>query len=371
MKKITLLLLPLLFLSGCATYKFHHGKEPYSKGYVVSRDDYTILEYTLSKDNTVPKLPLAKVRFKRRRNIVEDYYKRMGYIENRFKMAFMDPAVYFLKLVGGVFRLPFIAVSDYRQAHNPAYKERLRRIEDEKDAREEARINKIKEKLNTYIQKDLSNEPPQLETAALPKGKPAPQAVTPAPVPKEEPAKVELPKEEPGALPKEEAAATQPPKEEPVKIEVSREEAVMPVAQPVKEGLLKRMFNKLKFKRSAAAVKPKPVKEKVAKPKAKKEIMVRPKSAAGQPVAVIIAKPSKGFSPLKVHFYGGKSYVPKGRIIAHTWDFGDQDTSTKPNPVNTYYSATSEPQYFTVRLTAQDDLGNTAETTTTIEVLNK
>lgn len=88
MKKILILIALVVFLSGCATYKFQRGLKPYDKGYVVSRDDYTIVEYTIGKNNSVPDLGLARQRFKKRRNIVEHYYKKMGYIENRFKMAF-------------------------------------------------------------------------------------------------------------------------------------------------------------------------------------------------------------------------------------------------------------------------------------------
>lgn len=160
MKRCVFLILSVVFLSGCAAYKFHHGEPPYDKGYVVSRDDYTIVEYSVGKDNSVPDRKLAKERFLRRRSIVEDYYKRMGYIENRFKMLFMDPPVMFLKVVAGVFRFPFVAVSDYRYGHNPKYREKIRKLEEARDAREETRIKKFKERLNSYIQQDLNRGNP-------------------------------------------------------------------------------------------------------------------------------------------------------------------------------------------------------------------
>lgn len=160
MKKIAIFLLSFLFLSGCATYKFNTGEKPYDKGYVVTRDGYKIIEYTIGKDNSVPaELSQAKERFKRRRRLVEDSYKKMGYIENRFKMAVWDPAVYFVKIVGGVFRLPSVAISDYRYRRNPQYRERIRKLEAEKDVVEEARLNKLKAKLDTYINNDLAKEP--------------------------------------------------------------------------------------------------------------------------------------------------------------------------------------------------------------------
>lgn len=368
-------------LMGCATYKFHHGQAPYNKGYVVSRDDYNILEYTLGKDNTVPKLPVAKERLKRRRDRVEDYYKRMGYIENHFRMVFWGPCIYFCKLAGGVFRLPFIAISDYRANRNPKYKEKLRKIEEEKEAREEARIAKLKERLNLYIQKDLTSEPPMPVEVAQEAPKPVKEepAETKEPV-KEEPIKQPVPAakteekvapaEQPSPAqevkPQAQEAAQKPAAETPQPALVEKEaevpaaqpapvaeEVKAPVTQPAKEGFFQRTMKKFRPTKKA------PAKE------------ARSPESPRQPVAVIIAKPAKGISPLRVKFYGSKSYVPKGRIIAYSWDFGDSDTSTKANPTNTYYSGSFEPQYFNVTLTVQDDLGNAAKATATIEVLNK
>jgi len=158
MKKILLLVALTVFLSGCATYKLQLGKKPYDKGYIVSRDDFIILEYTIGKDNNVPDLELARERFKKRRHTVEHYYKKMGYIENRFKMAFWDPCILSLKAVGGIFRLPFVAVSDYKYEHNPKYREKIKKKEQEQDAKEEARIQELKDELNIYIQKQLEGE---------------------------------------------------------------------------------------------------------------------------------------------------------------------------------------------------------------------
>lgn len=159
-KKVICLLVSVFFLSGCAAYKFQRGKKPYEQGYVVSRDDYAILEYTIGKDNTVPGINLAEGRFNRRKKTVEDYYKKMGYIENRFKMAFWNPAVFFLGIVKGVFKLPFIAISDYRYEHNPEYRQKMIRLEEEKETRQKLRLKKLKEELNSYIQQDLAQENP-------------------------------------------------------------------------------------------------------------------------------------------------------------------------------------------------------------------
>ena len=157
MKRAATLFLLVILLSGCATYRFQKGQEPFNKGYVVSRDDYIMPEYTLGKDNTVPdNIKLAKDRFRKRKNIVEHYYKKMGYIENRFKMTFLDPCILFTKMIGGIFRFPFIAVSDYRYEHNPIYREKIKKKEQEQEVKEEARIQSLKNKLNIYIQNDLN-----------------------------------------------------------------------------------------------------------------------------------------------------------------------------------------------------------------------
>jgi len=161
MRKILILFALAIFLSGCATYKFQRGKTPYDKGYVASRDDRTILEYTVGKDNSVPSLELARERFKKRKNMVEHYYSKMGYIEGRLKSDFWDPAVLLLKFIGGIFRLPFIAASDYKYEHNPQYREKIIKMQQERDAKEEARIKKLKEELDSYIQNELTQEQTQ------------------------------------------------------------------------------------------------------------------------------------------------------------------------------------------------------------------
>ncbi len=158
MKKAVVLFLVLVFLPGCASYRFQRGGQPYDKGYVVSRDDYVIPEYTLGKDNSVPDIPLAKERFKKRKGTVEHYYKKMGCIENRFKQSVWDPIPAFLRLVSGPFRLPAFAIRDYKYEHNPAYREKVKKMEAEQDAKEETRIRRLKEELSIYIQDELARE---------------------------------------------------------------------------------------------------------------------------------------------------------------------------------------------------------------------
>lgn len=326
MKRTIVFFLSLFFLSGCATYKFKHGTPPYDKGFVASRDGYTIVEYTVGKDNSVPEdLKTAKERLHKRRRVVEDYYKKMGYIENRFKRAIADPAVMCVKLIAGIFRLPFIAVSDYRYDHNPAYRERVKKIEEEKDLREETRIASLKQKLSLYIQGSLAREKPVVVKA----------------VP--------------------EVKVEQVSKAESVEQELAHLETMNQQASAAETALEPAAAQK---EQRPAVKAPKP---KAVKPKPEKKKPVN----KGEPRAVIHASPKKGYSPLTVHFSGAGSRSPSGRIVSYYWDFGDGDTSTLHRPRNTYYSGLSEPQSFTVTLTVKDSLGNTATSSAEIDVLNK
>ncbi|MFZ2604014.1 MAG: PKD domain-containing protein [Candidatus Omnitrophota bacterium] len=321
MRKFFYLVLLVLFLSGCATYKFSHDKmDP--KGFVASRADYPIIEYTVGKENILPEdLNLAKERFKRRKNKVEDYYKKMGYVDSRFKETFINWPKFFLGMITGVFRLPFAAVSDYKYEHNAKYREEVKKREARDYELEEARIRGLKVELNKYVQKDLKVEEEEkvinLTTVKA-------EQIKQGPVPPET-----IPQQ--AMLPVVEVKSTK--QEEP------------PVVSENKTAV-------------------EPLQPEIA-PKVVSPELVR------LPQAFIMAKPIKGYSPLKVRFYGNKSFSPSGKIVSYLWDFGDGDTSIKINPMNTFYSTTFEPKYFIVTLTVFDNLGNTAAAKTTIEVLNK
>jgi hypothetical protein len=351
-KKTQVLLFLLLFLSGCATYKFQKGESPFDQGYVVSRDGRTILEYTVGKDNSVPELESAKERFKRRKDSVELYYKKMGYIEDKFKQVFWDPPVMLVKFIGGIFRLPFIAASDYKYDHDPKYREKVTKFEEEQEAAKRKNIEILKAELNQYIQKDLEKEPvtiatqPKAEEIAMAKPEIAPQ-------PEQATQEVTTALATTPVEPKTEQLQTKPATEAissvPVEVETKPE--------------LEKEAGIVKPEEKAPAAIVKKVKVKKAKPK--------PPVLPSNPAAVIIAKPNKGFSPLKVHFYGKKSHSPNGKIVSYYWEFGDGDTSNKKNPINTYWSTTYETKAFTVMLTITDDKGVTATTSTTIEVMTK
>ncbi len=334
MKTTKILLFLLLFLSGCATYKFQKGQPPHDKGYVVSRDSYTILEYTIGKENSPPDdLESAKERFKRRRTSVEYYYKKIGSVENRFKQIFLDYPVLFVKFMGGIFRLPFIAISDYKYEHDPQYREKVRMREEKEDLSERERIKSFKEELNKYIQNDLKREASTKESTSK------------MPVPIEEKTEEVKSPTTAALVEKEEGpAGTKPEEEKPPKAEPSE---VLPQqkkeeSERVAEEWLKNM-----------------------------EMEKQTKELSQGCQAIIIANSTKGYSPLKVKFNGLHSRSPAGKIISYYWEFGDGDTSTKPNPTNTYWSTTYGWRYFTVTLTVKDSKGNTATATRIIEVINK
>ncbi|MDD5027224.1 MAG: PKD domain-containing protein [Candidatus Omnitrophica bacterium] len=313
------IVLSALLLSGCATYSVQKGESPYNKGYVVARYGRVLPEYTLGKDNSVPDEQVARERFQRRKKQVEAYYKKMGYIENRFKQNFVDPPIFMLQAVIGVLRMPAVAIRDYKYNHDPQYKEKIDKQEDAEYKAEKERVKAIKDQLSAYIQEDL-----QKEASVLGQAEDKAPAVIAAKVEKK--------------------AVPPPP---PVKAEEKIESPVAAKAGEKTEPL------------AVAKVEKKPAQKKA----------VKPQIAYKAPKAVIVARPVKGASPLKVQFYGSRSSSPNGRISAYAWDFGDGDTSTQKNPINTYWSATYGSRQFTATLTVTDNKGIAASTSTVIEVI--
>ncbi len=343
MKKLTLLFLCLL-LGGCATYRYGKGQKPYEKGYVVTRQNIAIPEYTLGKDNAVPgDLKLAKERFKRRKGRVEKYYKKMGLIENRFKQYIVNNMVNMVKFIGGVFTLPYRAYEDYRYEHNKKYHEKVVRQSDREDAAEKAKNKTLRQELSAYIQEDLAKEPPTPEALAPePEKKPEvvaqqqPEPVKEAPV---EPAQ-ELPEKEVKIA----ASAEVPPAaKEP-------EEAPEPVPVQVAPSQSPTPKQKASFMESIL-----------------KQLSKSKSGQINQPKAIIVAKPRKGISPLKVKFYGADSYSKGAKIISYEWDFGDGDKSTGRNPVNIFWCKSFGTTQFQVTLTVKDANGNTDTANTVVE----
>jgi hypothetical protein len=352
MKKIYFLMIPLVLLSSCAAYKFQKGEAPYDQGYVVAKDGKVIPEYTIGKDNSVPDLRIAQERFNRRKLTVEQYYQKMGYIKSRTKEIFVDPPVMAAKFIGGFFRLPFIAVSNYKYNHNPAYKEKVDKQTDQRLNEERNRINALKAELNSYIRKDIESEPLRTEV------------VETVPAVQEKPVML--------AEAKKPLEAQQPEETVAESSEVAAEPEIGPFEPAVSEDLLEPAQEEAVAAEEASKVKKVPFYKRIFKSKPKPApVQKAPEVLRGEPNAVIIAKPQTGYSPLKVHFYGTNSRSPNGKIIAYEWDFGDGDKSTKPNPINTFYSTSFEPRSFTVILTVTDSKGGVGSTTTTVQVLNK
>jgi len=317
LKKILVLLMLTFILSGCTTYKFKKSTSG-SQGYLACYDGYPLAEYTLGKEKSLPDLTLAKERFKRRRSTVEYYYKQMDQIESRLKAFLWEPPAMVVGFLGGVLRWPFIAVADYKYNHNPKYKARVDRLDEEKDTLEVARVANLRKKLDAYIAEDLSKES-------------LPQSIVEVAVPV---SKSQMP-----VLPETEISPVNPK---------TAAEPVTPPAAPV-----------------AVAQPPVEIKPVAVKEAPVVKIILEP------PVAVIIAQPVKGYSPLKVNFSGQKSHSKSGKIVSYLWDFGDGDTSTQKNPKNTYWSTTFGSRSFTVTLTVRDQAGSVSSTTSIIEVITR
>jgi PKD repeat protein len=71
------------------------------------------------------------------------------------------------------------------------------------------------------------------------------------------------------------------------------------------------------------------------------------------PVAAISVTTAFGTVPLTVGFSSANSSDPDGSIVAYSWNFGDGNSSTNPNPVHVYNSA----ETFTAVLTVTDNSG--------------
>jgi len=320
LKKSLILLFFAFVLTGCATYKFQKSQDK-TEGYLVSYDDKPIIEYTVGPDKSLPGLETAKERFNRRRASVEYYYKKMGLIESKWKQNFWNFPAMLVDFVGGVLRWPFTAVSDYRYNHNPAYKEKTDKLEEEKEELEKANLNSLKEKLKNYIDNDLTKESGQ-----------------------EKPAGTTVIKTEPPVLPAEEPQAAQVPQE------AAKENLPVVTSEAIEE-----------------AVPSAPV-ENPVQPAAEVEKTLSVQIQPEQLVAVISAKPLKGYSPLKVKFSAQQSHSKSAKIVAYHWDFGDGDSSTQKNPENTYWSTSYGARDFIATLTVKDERGNASSASTTISV---
>ena len=81
------------------------------------------------------------------------------------------------------------------------------------------------------------------------------------------------------------------------------------------------------------------------------------------PTADATADPTGGKAPLEVSFSSERSTDPERSIVSYQWDFGDETSSSKANPVHTF----EENGVYAVTLTVTDSAGSTS--TDTLEIL--
>lgn len=366
MKRFYIILIFALLFSGCATYKIQ--KKPSGEaGFVALRYGKVIPEYTVGANNSFPdKESLAKERFKRRKSDVEYYYKQMGYIENRFRQLCVEPPLTLVQFVFGIFRIPFIAAADYKYNHNPKYKEKIDKLEDQEYELEKARVKGLKDNLSEYIKEDLSKEP-----GAVVSEQPKPKEDIKAVVTLQEESN-EIPAAVSAEVPLEVKPALAPIEPEVKSISTQAEsemEAALKPAESVEPEAKVIESVKPDLQEEAMAIQ-EDLKSTSAVEEPKLQV-VKPEVSLPSPNAVIIVKPVTGPSPLKVNFSGQKSSSPNGTIVAYSWDFGDGDKSNKSTAINTYWSTTYGTREFIATLTVTDNKGMASSSSVAIQVVNK
>ncbi len=141
--------------SGCSAYRYELAKKGYNGGYLIRRHGLVIPEYTIDTENNAPSdKELARVRFKRRKAMVNEYYKSMGRIYDDALSNLSD----FGKIITGPFRLPGAAIENYKYEHNELYKNR---IDEQSRNKDELRLKiraELKERLKDYIERDIELE---------------------------------------------------------------------------------------------------------------------------------------------------------------------------------------------------------------------
>jgi PKD repeat protein len=85
------------------------------------------------------------------------------------------------------------------------------------------------------------------------------------------------------------------------------------------------------------------------------------------PVVVATANPMSGSAPLTVQFNGSASYDPDGSGLSYAWDFGDNTSSTQPDPVKTYENGGT----YTAMLTVTDSTNLSSSRSVQISAVNQ
>ena len=154
-----------VFLNGCAVHRFEKSSK--LGGYVVARFGYVIPEYTVDLENKAPQdFGAAKRRLERRNDTVETYYLRMGQIESYFRRYIWHFPSIMWRGFANTLTMPFHIVSEYRYDNNPAYRERIDKLDAQQKAREDARLDKLREELKDFIRRDLEKEGKNLNAVA-------------------------------------------------------------------------------------------------------------------------------------------------------------------------------------------------------------
>ncbi|MEM1122136.1 MAG: PKD domain-containing protein, partial [Bacteroidota bacterium] len=80
-----------------------------------------------------------------------------------------------------------------------------------------------------------------------------------------------------------------------------------------------------------------------------------------KPVAIVETDKNYGASPLTVNFDASQSFDPEFSPLTFNWDFGDNATSTEPNPSVIFEALSNNPTTYTVKLQVRDAQGATSE----------
>jgi len=154
MKRILIFLI-LLFLSGCANYKYELAQKGYDGGYLVRRHGLLIPEYTVDTQNKAPHdKKIAEERLIRRRDTVNFYYKKMGRIYNDGLTRASDAG----NILTGPFKLPGAAAEDYKYEHDEEYRKKFDQEQRNSEEQELASRQSFKQELSEYIKRDMELE---------------------------------------------------------------------------------------------------------------------------------------------------------------------------------------------------------------------
>ncbi len=163
LKNKTITLIVCLVFGGCTVHRFQKS-EKYG-GQTVARFGYIIPEYTVDLENKAPQdLELAKSRFKRRHDMVETYYIRMGQIESYGRRYLTHFPRMMWSIFANTIKLPAHIISEYRYDNNEEYRRKIDALDAQAKAREDAKTNQIKEQLKEFIRQDLEKEQSALKT---------------------------------------------------------------------------------------------------------------------------------------------------------------------------------------------------------------